>query len=147
LRSHRHGNLWRTAYGEEERLTTLRLIIVTGSLLAVWPWFSAAQTSPGSLQISPASIDFGENSVDSDSAPRVITVTNSTPSPIVFEQIIASGIDFSEKHDCGQTLAPGGQCAIKVFFTPAIQGPRTGNLEIMTSDGTPHFVALNGTGK
>jgi len=106
-----------------------------------------SQNTASGLQISPPSIDFGENAVDSDTPPRAVTVANSSSSPIMLGQIIASGIDFSEKHDCGQTLAPGAQCTIQVSFAPAISGPRTGNLEVMASDGNPHFVGLNGIGK
>jgi len=99
------------------------------------------------LQISPASIDFGEDAVHSDSPPQNITLSNPTKSPIALEQIIASGIDFSQKNDCGPSLAPGAQCRIQVSFTPVISGPRTGNLSIAESSGNSHFVALNGTGK
>ena len=108
---------------------------------------SRSQTSPDGLQVSPARIDFGEDAVSSDSPPHTITVSNPTKAPITIQQILASGIDFSEKHDCGQTLAPGAQCTIQVSFTPVITGPRTGNLQVVGSDGAPHFVALNGDGK
>ena len=107
-----------------------------------------SQTPPGGLQISAARIDFDEAAVDSDTPPRTITLTNSTNSNITMEQIITSGIDFSEKHDCGQMLAPGAQCTIQVFFKPAIPGPRIGNLDVTGSDpASPHFIALNGIGK
>ena len=71
-----------------------------------------------------------------------------TKSNITMEQIITSGIDFSQKNDCGQTLAPGAQCTIQIFFRPAIPGLRNGNLDVMGSDpASPHFIALNGIGK
>ena len=105
-----------------------------------------AQTSTG-LEISPSSVDFGEDTIHSDSPPETITLSNPTKSSISLELILASGIDFSQKNDCGQILAPGAQCRIQVSFTPVIPGPRTGNLAITESNGNPHFVALNGTGK
>lgn len=106
-----------------------------------------AQPAPTQLQISPPSLEFGEDAIQSDAAAQTVTVRNPTSSPIAIEEIIASGIDFTLKSDCGQKLAPGAQCTIQVFFSPAISGPRTGNLEIMGSDGSPHFVGLNGSGK
>jgi hypothetical protein len=107
-----------------------------------------SQTTPTGLQVSATSIDFGEAAIDSDTPPRTITLTNPTKSNITMEQIITSGIDFSQKHDCGQTLAPGAQCTIQVSFKPVISGPRIGNLDVMGSDpGSPHFIALIGTGK
>lgn len=109
--------------------------------------FADSQTSSASLQVSPQNIDFGEAAVDSNTAPRNITVSNPSNSPIGLTQILTSGIDFSQKNDCGRILAPGAQCGVQISFTPAISGPRTGNLQVMGSDGAPHFVALNGTGK
>jgi hypothetical protein len=106
-----------------------------------------SQSAATGLQLSPASVDFGEDPINSDSPTRTVNVSNPTNSTITVEQIIASGIDFSEKHDCGQTLAPGAQCTIQVSFTPVISGPRTGNLTVMESNGNAHIVALTGTGK
>jgi hypothetical protein len=106
-----------------------------------------SQTPNAGLQISAAKIDFGEAAVDSESPPHPLTVTNATKSNLAMDQIIASGIDFSQKNDCGQTLAPGAQCTIQVFFKPATSGPRIGNLGVTGSDpASPHFIALNGTG-
>jgi hypothetical protein len=106
-----------------------------------------SQTSLPGLQVSTAKVDFGEVPVDSENPPRAVTLSNPTQSNITLEQIITSGIDFSQKNDCGQTLAPGAQCTIQVFFKPATSGPRIGNLDIMGSDPTsPHFIALNGIG-
>jgi hypothetical protein len=75
-------------------------------------------------------------------------LSNPTKSNIAMEQIITSGIDFTQKNDCGQTLAPGAQCTIQAFFKPAISGLRIGNLDVMGSDpASPHFIPLTGTGK
>jgi hypothetical protein len=116
------------------------------ALLFLTPSYS--QTPPLGLEISPARIDFGETEVNSDSPPRTISLSNPTKSTIAMQQVITSGIDFSEKHDCGQTLAPGAQCTIQVSFKPVIPGTRIGNLDVMGSDpASPHFIALTGTGK
>jgi hypothetical protein len=107
-----------------------------------------SQTTPMGLQISAAKIDFGEASVDSENPPRTITLTNAMKSNVAIQQIITSGIDFSQKNDCPQTLAPGAQCTIQVFFKPVISGPRNGSLGVTGSDpASPHFIALTGAGK
>lgn len=121
-----------------------RRALIVCVLLSCGP-FALAQAAAG-LQLSPSSIDFGSDAVSSDSAPRNVTVTNTAKSPLAVEQILTSGIDFSQKNDCGQKLAPGGQCTIQVSFSPVISGPRTGSLQIMSSDGNPYYVALTGTG-
>ena len=116
------------------------------ALLLLTPSYS--QTPPMGLQISPGLVDFGEAQVNSVTPPRTITLTNPTRSNITMQQIITSGIDFSEKHDCGQMLVPGAQCTIQVSFKPAISGQRIGNLDVMGSDpASPHFIALTGSGK
>jgi hypothetical protein len=116
--------------------------------LASFCRISFAQTPASGLQVSATKIDFSETVVASQGPLQTITVNNPTQSKITFTQILTSGIDFSEKHDCAQALDPGAQCAIQVFFKPAIPGPRNGNLIITGSDpASPHFIALTGTGK
>ena len=127
--------------------TQQMFVIVCAAAVLILAASSRSQTPSNGLQVSPASIDFGEDAVSSDSPAHTITITNPTKSPIAIQQIIASGIDFSEKNACGKMLEPGAQCLIQVSFAPAIIGTRTGNLQIVGSDGAPHFVALNGDGK
>jgi hypothetical protein len=125
----------------------LRTALVFGVAVLLLPLRVHAQTASDGLQVSPAKIDFGESAVGSENPPRTITLNNPTKAQITLEQIITSGIDFSQKNDCGQTLAPGAQCTIQVFFKPATSGPRIGNLDVMGSDpASPHFIALNGIG-
>jgi P pilus assembly chaperone PapD len=120
-------------------------ITLVGAAFALSPLF--AQTPPAGLQISATKLDFGEAAVDSESPAQNITLSNPTQSNITMEQIIASGIDFTQKNDCGQALAPGAQCTIQVFFKPMISGLRLGNLDVMGSDpASPHFIPLTGTG-
>ena len=130
------------------KLAHVKLAVICGlsALLLFTPSYS--QTPPTGLQISPASVDFGVREVNSDSPPRTIALSNPTKSNITMQQVITSGIDFSEEHDCGETLAPGAQCTIRVSFKPAITGLRIGNLDVMGSDpASPHFISLTGTGK
>src|SRR5260370_20844934 len=42
---------------------------------------------------------------------------------IELKDVLLSGIDFSEKTDCGQSLAAGAGCTIQVFFKPPLAGP------------------------
>lgn len=126
-----------------------RLIAIT-FLWGLAGFFSVshAQTPPPGLQVSATKIDFSETVVDFQGPAETITLSNPTQSKITLTQILTSGIDFSEKHDCGQALTPGGQCTIQVFFKPAIPGPRNGNLIITGSDpASPHFISLTGAGK
>src|SRR6185312_2614007 len=132
----------------EQDLTSRQLAIMALLGLASFCLMSFAQTPPGSLQVSTSKIEFGEMAVDSQGPAQTVTLSNPTQSKIMLTQILTSGIDFSEKHDCAQTLDASAQCTIQIFFKPAISGPRNGNLVITGSDpSSPHFIALTGTGK
>jgi hypothetical protein len=126
----------------------VKMLIILGLAALSFLTSGYSQTVPAGLQISPDAIDFGEAQVNSVAPARTITLTNPTRSNITVQQIITSGIDFSEKHDCGQMLVPSAQCTIQVSFKPAIPGQRIGNLGVMGSDpASPHFIALTGSGK
>ena len=100
------------------------------------------------LTISPARLEFAEQAVGSSSAPENVTLENETATPIRITQMLASGIDFHVKNECGSELSVGNQCAIEVVFQPATIGERLGVIEIISSDaGSPHYVSLMGTGK
>jgi Abnormal spindle-like microcephaly-assoc'd, ASPM-SPD-2-Hydin len=130
------------------KLGQVKLAVICGFAVLLLLTPSYSQTTPAGLQISPVSVDFGDAEVNSESPPRTISLSNPTKSNITMQQVITSGMDFSEKHDCGQTLAPGAQCTIQVSFRPVIPGQRIGNLDVMGSDpASPHFIALTGTGK
>jgi hypothetical protein len=62
--------------------------------------------------------------------------------------ITASGIDFSETHTCGDSLAAASSCQIQVVFKPATTGSRLGVVSIMTSgQGKPTYIVLTGIGQ
>jgi hypothetical protein len=110
--------------------------------------FAAAQNQPDALIISPPKVEFGNQSVASESAPVQITVRNGSNSAIHVDPIISSGIDFASSNNCRNELPAGAECIVEVKFKPAIAGDRMGAIAIDASDsGSPHFVPLAGTGK
>lgn len=51
-------------------------------------------------------------------------------------------------HNCGSGLGVGGNCTLNVTFTPAAIGTRPGSITINSNaPGTPHNIALTGTGQ
>ena len=122
--------------------------VVCFAVLAATGEPAGGQTVTGSLAVSPATIDFGEIAVGSQSQPITITIRNPGNPPITLQDVLLSGMDFSETTDCGHELAPGASCTMQVSFKPVIQGARVGNVAITGTDsGSPHFVAVVGTGK
>jgi len=127
-----------------------RLLSTVCIFFSIWVMqgLTHGQMAAASLQVSPTHLDFGMQVVGSESRPQVIAVSNPTSLTITLAEVIASGIDFPEESDCGKDLAAGAHCTIQVSFKPAISGQRSGSVYITASDsGSPHFVALAGTGE
>jgi len=104
--------------------------------------------STAPLSISPSGVSFPNLQVGSQSPPQTLTLSNLASSTIQLQEIIISGIDFTQSNDCGEELASGTKCSIQIVFKPATSGERLGNLEIIASDrNVPHFVALTGIGE
>ena len=107
---------------------------------------------PGSqLAISPATIDFGGESMGTTSLPQTVTVTNNGGTTITVSGIAASS-QFGQTNNCS-TLGAGASCTVTVTFTPsAAAGPVNstvsvgGSLSITSNDpGSPATVTLSGT--
>jgi hypothetical protein len=122
--------------------------VCPGVLVLALSAFAPAQNQPDALIISPQKVEFGKQSVASESAPIQIMVRNASNSAIHFDQIISSGIDFQSSNNCSNELPAGAECTVQVRFKPAISGDRMGAIEIAASDsGSPHYVPVAGTGE
>ncbi|HXM63383.1 MAG TPA: FG-GAP-like repeat-containing protein [Terriglobales bacterium] len=96
--------------------------------------------------ISPASLNFGSQGVDTTSAPQTITISNSSNVVFNIASIVASG-NFSQTNNCVGSLAIGARCSVNVIFAPATTGLLTGAITI--TDNTkvsPVAIPLSGTG-
>ncbi len=107
---------------------------------------------PPTATLSTTSLSFGNQSVGTVSAPKVITVTNNDPDPLSITAITIAGTnpgDFASTNTCvGKVVAAsGGTCTITVTFDPTAAGPRTASLVLTgTAPGSTLTVALSGTG-
>ena len=97
--------------------------------------------------MSPAALDFGDQTVGTQSA-RQTTLTNSSDEPLTIRSVTTGG-DFSATDDCvaSSPLAAGASCTITVTFAPAESGPRAGGLSISnTFNSVPVTFWLSGRG-
>jgi FG-GAP-like repeat/Abnormal spindle-like microcephaly-assoc'd, ASPM-SPD-2-Hydin len=105
------------------------------------------------VSLSPNSVDFGDQTVGTKSAPRKITLTNVGTNTLTFNgnEISIAGVnaaDFSQINTCGATLAAGKSCAVAVTFTPAATGARNAQISVTDNGGgSPQRVTLSGTGQ
>jgi hypothetical protein len=100
--------------------------------------------------MNPTSVEFGNQMVNTTSAPRAVTVTNtgSTPQPVQGRTNGTPGQweNFAFTNDCPSMLAVGASCTFNITFTPSATGRRGASL---TVDGTfeeEGVVNLGGTG-
>jgi hypothetical protein len=106
------------------------------------------QASDG-LSLSPISILFDPQSVGTTSSPRMVTVTNTSASPVTIGPV-STDAQFSQTNDCA-TLAPGESCTVAVSFNPlggayaigATVGVN-GTLSVARNVGSTRTMALSG---
>ncbi|HEY9646468.1 MAG TPA: choice-of-anchor D domain-containing protein, partial [Chroococcidiopsis sp.] len=127
----------------EQRLWT---IPITGVGVAT----SSTPTPTATLQLDPARVSFGAQTVDSRSEPRTLTLSNSGNATLQLGEIAPVGDDasqFAVVNDCGRSLPAGAECVVTVRFTPSAEGDRSAYLSIPNSaSATPRLVSLTGTG-
>src|SRR6267143_517651 len=104
---------------------------------------------PPSVGLSPASVNFGNQSVGNSSVAQGITLSN-TGGPLSITSIAIAGTnagDFSQTNTCGASVAGGASCTINVTFKPTAAGSRVASVTITdNAAGSTQTVALSGTG-
>jgi hypothetical protein len=141
-----------------KRVITIALLAF--GLAAVTPGQDVSKTSPGKdgkqtfLQAtaSPASLDFGNQVVQTISTPLRVTLTNNTDKPIEIRRVDMSedGEDFVVADDyefIDTAIEAGKSCSIGVVFFPLLVGERTSFLLITYDDPDhPQRISLKGNG-
>jgi FG-GAP-like repeat len=99
------------------------------------------------VALSHTSLLFSKEPVGKTSAAKAVVLFNAGTTVLDVGTISTSG-DFSlQSTTCGQTLASGASCKVKVVFQPTAAGTRSGALLIIDDAiGSPQTVALSGTG-
>jgi hypothetical protein len=99
------------------------------------------------LGVSSGTLTFGEQLVNTLSAPRSLVVTNYSESSVGSLAVTTAG-DFTENHSKCDKIAPGASCAISVVFAPKVLGTTKGSFTITADQsglgGMPRVVLLDG---
>ncbi len=99
----------------------------------------------GAITLSPASLTFTSQVVNTTSPAQTVTLTNSGTASVTVSSVTAP-TGFAQTNNC-TTLAAGASCAVSVTFTPTSATTFSGNLTITSSaTGSPQSVPLSGTG-
>ena len=112
---------------------------------------ATALTATGTvLGVAPTVLSFGEQSVGTVSAAKVLTVTNTSANSVKLTSIAIAGAnasDFSQTNSCGTSIAAGAGCTISVQFAPSVIGARNAVVKVTAfGGGSPQSAALTGTG-
>ena len=111
--------------------------------------------------ISPASLDFGTQGINTTSVAQTVTVTNTSNLALSLTNIALSGTNanqFAQTNTCGAgrfrpfpaTLAAGASCTVSVTFRPTSSGTKSAGVTVSVGSGaTPAqtTVSLGGTGQ
>ena len=100
-------------------------------------------------QPSSSALNFGNQTVGTQSASQTVTLTNTTNTPYIIKTMNFTGpIHLTE--NCPDTVAPGESCSIVVTFKPTATGAATGTITVRdTSPGnavSPETIHITGTG-
>lgn len=98
------------------------------------------------ISVSPRSIPFPNQGLNSTSAAATITLLNNQTGTLTISSIQVSA-PFAEADNCGTSLAPNAQCTLNVTFTPTAKQFYSSTLVISDSAGnSPQSVLLTGNG-
>ena len=94
-------------------------------------------------------VNLGTQAVGTTGSAHTIVLTNNQDAPLSISGITLSNDQFAETDDCA-SVAPFGQCAIDVTFSPTATGDQTGRLDLndgfATTPKYPQSVQLVGLG-
>lgn len=96
----------------------------------------------------PAPVTFRAQQVGTQSAPMIVTITNTGGSPVTVSNVGDTDLtEFPGTTSCLTTIPPGGNCQVTVSFLPAAAGPLSATI-IVTSNGvgSPQSFTVSGTG-
>jgi hypothetical protein len=103
------------------------------------------------IGLSSSTLDFGSQNVNTTTAPTTLTISNTGNDNLVISSLSLIGFNATEFGFTSSTLpitvAPSKSTTIPLTFTPTGNGLRSASLRIVdNANGSPHQVALSGTG-
>ena len=111
---------------------------------------SAVAPTPAAL-LTPSSLTFGNQSVQSTSSPWVETLTNNGSGTLHITSITIGGTNPSafaiQSQTCSGTLASNSSCTISITFSPVAATGYSATLNVADdATGSPQSIPLTGTG-
>ena len=101
--------------------------------------------APPTDALSPLSLTFASQQIDTASAVQQVILTNSGDQPLTLIAAQITSGDFTVVNACGNSLNPHSTCSLNVAFTPKDVGTLAGALTL-SDQYRSQTVALNGFG-
>jgi Big-like domain-containing protein len=105
--------------------------------------------TPSSFSLNPTSLAFGNQAINTTSAPRTVILTNTGGASGSVGVVAINGVnfaDFAQANNCPSVIAAGASCTFSVTFTPTATGDRVALLVIDDEGGNQSIVDLSGIG-
>jgi hypothetical protein len=103
-----------------------------------------------SASLSPTSLSFGNQSVNTTSGVQTVTLTNGGTAALSLSSIALTGANagaFAQTNTCGSSLAAGASCKVSVTFDPTATGSQSASVSFTdNASGSPQSLSLSGTG-
>ncbi len=100
--------------------------------------------------LSAASLAFGQQLLNTATAPQIVTLSNTGNSALNIGSIKLTGTNtnwFSETNTCGARIGAGSSCDITVTFTPLANGAGSASVSISdNANPSSQTINLSGTG-
>jgi len=105
--------------------------------------------------LSPTSLTFSKQNVNTTSAPKTVTLSNTGNAPLIINSITLTGANansfaLTSASTCplsGGTVSAPGSCMIVATFTPTSKGGKNAAISVADNAlGSPQQVSLSGTG-
>jgi hypothetical protein len=97
--------------------------------------------------LSPLTIDFGIQGLNSISSPQTLTLINTGSNALSAISVAASQGFAIASNACTVSIAPGASCTMAVTFAPQAAGSQEGTVQVMASGvGAPLNVPVTGVG-
>ena len=102
--------------------------------------------SQATLSANPTLFAFGDQAINTTSAARTVTISNSGTAAANISSITVSG-EFQQTTNCGGALAVGASCTVNVSFRPTTTGAKSGTVTVNSNATNPAMtVPLSGNG-
>jgi MYXO-CTERM domain-containing protein len=98
------------------------------------------------VELAPATLDFGKVPVGTTSAPRTVTVSNTSADTVQLASIASDAAAFAVAGNATASIPAGARSTFTVTFAPAMEGMATANIALTLAGAASPEVVLAATG-